>query len=105
MLLVVSYLIGAIPSSFVAARTARGIDLRQHGSGNLGATNAFRVLGWKLALPVLVFDVSKGWFPTFAFPAWDGAEAGGWAFATATAVRSKRRTATRNLVMMPMSQI
>ena len=81
VLLVVAYLIGAIPSSFVAARGARGIDLRQHGSGNLGATNAFRVLGWKLALPVLVFDVFKGWFPTFAFPVWDGAEAGGWAFA------------------------
>jgi glycerol-3-phosphate acyltransferase PlsY len=80
-LLVVSYLIGAIPSSFIGARAARGIDLRQHGSGNLGATNAFRVLGWKLAVPVLVFDIFKGWFPTYAFPAWDGASAAGWAFA------------------------
>ena len=80
LLVLVSYLIGAIPSSFVGARLARGIDLRKHGSGNLGATNAFRVLGWKVALPVLLFDIFKGWFPTFAFPAWDGAAAGGWAF-------------------------
>jgi glycerol-3-phosphate acyltransferase PlsY len=81
LLLVASYLLGAIPSSYVGARVARGIDLREFGSGNLGATNAFRVLGWKVALPVLVFDVFKGWFPTFAFPAWDGAGAPGWAFA------------------------
>lgn len=86
LLLLVSYLIGAIPSSYIGARAARGIDLRQHGSGNLGATNAFRVLGWKTALPVLLFDIFKGWFPTFAFPLWDGvapaaAAGGGWAFA------------------------
>ncbi len=86
VLLIASYLIGAIPSSFIGGRLVRGIDLRQHGSGNLGATNAFRVLGWKVALPVLIFDVFKGWFPTFAFPAWDGVApdataAGGWAFA------------------------
>lgn len=80
-LLIVSYLVGAIPSSFIGARVARGIDLRQHGSGNLGATNAFRVLGWKMALPVLIFDIFKGWFPTFAFPAWDAESATGWAFA------------------------
>ncbi len=83
-LLVASYLIGAIPSSYVAGRLARGIDLREHGSGNLGATNAFRVLGWRVALPVLVFDLSKGWFPTFFFPRWDGAPAL-WALAYAAA--------------------
>ena len=86
ILLVASYLIGAIPSSFVGGRMVRGIDLRKHGSGNLGATNAFRVLGWKVALPVVIFDILKGWFPTFAFPLWDGvaphaAAAGGWAYA------------------------
>ncbi|MFW6200956.1 MAG: glycerol-3-phosphate 1-O-acyltransferase PlsY [Gemmatimonadota bacterium] len=70
-----SYLIGAVPTSYLVGRLARGIDLREHGSGNLGATNAFRVLGGRLALPVLVFDIVKGWFPAFAFPRWDGAAA------------------------------
>lgn len=88
VLLVASYLIGAIPSSYLGGRLARGIDLRQFGSGNLGATNAFRVLGWKVALPVLVFDILKGFLPTFFFPLWDGvapaaagALGGGWAYA------------------------
>ena len=86
VLLIAAYLIGAVPSSYIGGRMARGIDLRKFGSGNLGATNAFRVLGWKVALPVVIFDIAKGWFPTFAFPIWDGvaphaAAAGGWAYA------------------------
>ena len=44
LLVVASYLVGAFPTSFVVGRL-RGVDLRQHGSGNLGATNVFRVLG------------------------------------------------------------
>lgn len=67
-LLVVSYLLGAIPTSYLVGKWVRGIDLRREGSGNLGATNAFRVMGWKLALPVLVFDLFKGWFPAYYFP-------------------------------------
>jgi glycerol-3-phosphate acyltransferase PlsY len=55
-----SYLIGSIPSSYVMGRLLRRIDLREHGSGNLGAANTFRVLGLKAAIPVLVFDVGKG---------------------------------------------
>lgn len=86
ILVLASYLLGAIPSSYLVGRLARGIDLREHGSGNLGATNAFRVLGWKLALPVLVFDVLKGWFPTFFFPRWAGTTAAGWVLAYAAAV-------------------
>ncbi len=85
VLVVLAYLLGAVPSSYVAGRLARGIDLREHGSGNLGATNAFRVLGWKVALPVLVFDVFKGWFPPFFFPRWDGSSAGAWIVAYAAA--------------------
>ena len=86
VLLVTSYLIGAIPSSYFGGRLARGIDLREFGSGNLGATNAFRVLGWKVALPVVIFDIAKGWLPTYVFPLWDGvapaaAASGGWAYA------------------------
>ncbi|HEX7120443.1 MAG TPA: glycerol-3-phosphate 1-O-acyltransferase PlsY [Longimicrobiales bacterium] len=79
-LLLASYLLGAVPTSYLVGRWARGIDLRQHGSGNLGATNAFRVLGWRLALPVLLFDIFKGWLPTFVFPRLDAA-APEWALA------------------------
>jgi len=80
VLLGASYLLGAIPTALLAGRWTRGIDLRRHGSGNLGATNAFRVLGWKIALPVLLFDIFKGWLPVFVFPRLDGAVAG-WALA------------------------
>jgi glycerol-3-phosphate acyltransferase PlsY len=81
LLLLAAYLIGAFPSSYVVARLARGIDLRQHGSGNLGATNAFRVLGWKAATPVFILDILKGWFPAFYFHRWDGVDDWRWALA------------------------
>lgn len=61
-----AYLVGGIPSSFLAARVA-GIDLRQHGSKNLGATNLYRVLGWKYAVPAGAFDVAKGFVAVFFF--------------------------------------
>ena len=70
LLLAAAYFTGAIPTSFIVART-RGVDLRTQGSGNLGATNAFRVLGWKAAAPVFIVDILKGFFPTFFFPRWD----------------------------------
>jgi glycerol-3-phosphate acyltransferase PlsY len=57
--LAVAYLLGAISASYIAGRV-RGIDLRQHGSKNLGATNVYRVLGWGYAIPVALFDVGKG---------------------------------------------
>ncbi len=72
-LVLLSYLIGATPTSYLVGKWARGIDLREHGSGNLGATNAFRMLGWRLALPVLVIDILKGWIPAYAFARLDGA--------------------------------
>jgi glycerol-3-phosphate acyltransferase PlsY len=56
---VLSYLIGAVPWSWLWARRA-GLDLRTVGSGNLGATNAYRALGARGALPVLLLDVAKG---------------------------------------------
>ncbi len=71
LLVAASYLIGAIPASYIAGRLAKGIDLREHGSGNLGATNTFRVLGAKVAAPVMVFDILKGTFPVVAFSQWD----------------------------------
>lgn len=57
--LLFSYLLGSVPTAFLFAK-ARGIDLRKHGSGNLGATNAFRVLGKKTGSTVLLLDVLKG---------------------------------------------
>ena len=65
--LVPAYLLGAIPTSYVVARLAAGTDLRQHGSKSLGATNLFRLLGWKAALPVALFDVAKGAAPVLAY--------------------------------------
>ena len=58
--LALSYLVGAIPWSFLAGKLAGGIDLRRVGSGNLGASNTFRALGARVALPVLLLDIAKG---------------------------------------------
>jgi glycerol-3-phosphate acyltransferase PlsY len=58
-----SYLIGAIPTSYWVVKLARGVDLRTVGSGNLGATNLYRFLGWKYAIPVGIFDLLKGTIP------------------------------------------
>lgn len=78
---VLSYLLGAVPASYLAGRWTRRIDLRQHGSGNLGATNTFRVLGAKIAAPVMVFDILKGTAPVLAFGQWDGSDDWRWALA------------------------
>ena len=65
--LIASYLLGAVPTSYLAGRLFRGIDLREHGSRNLGATNLYRVLGWRYAIPVGLFDVAKGLVPVLVF--------------------------------------
>ncbi len=65
--LLASYLLGAIPTSYLLSRFFAGIDLRQHGSGNLGATNLYRVLGWKYAIPAAVVDIAKGFIPVLVF--------------------------------------
>ena len=62
-----SYLIGAIPTSYLVVRIVKGQDLRTLGSGNLGATNLYRVLGWRYAVPVGLFDMLKGAVPVLAF--------------------------------------
>ncbi len=64
LMLILSYLIGSIPTSIIAGKLVRGIDIRQHGSGNAGATNVFRVLGWKTGVVVLIIDILKGLVPT-----------------------------------------
>ncbi|MSR20832.1 MAG: glycerol-3-phosphate 1-O-acyltransferase [Gemmatimonadetes bacterium] len=80
VLLVLAYVSGSIPTSFLIGKVFHGIDLREHGSGNLGATNAFRVLGMKSALPVVLVDVAKGFLPVWLFT--DLAGAGfGWTLA------------------------
>jgi acyl phosphate:glycerol-3-phosphate acyltransferase len=65
--LIASYLLGAVPTSYLAARLFRGIDLREHGSRNLGATNLYRVLGWRYAVPVGLLDAAKGLVPVLVF--------------------------------------
>jgi glycerol-3-phosphate acyltransferase PlsY len=70
--LALSYLVGATPTSYWVGRLFHGLDLREHGSGNLGATNAFRVLGWKSALPVVLVDLLKGYVPVRLFSALAG---------------------------------
>jgi acyl phosphate:glycerol-3-phosphate acyltransferase len=81
LLVLAAYLVGSFPSSYLAGRLARGIDLREHGSGNLGATNTFRVLGARLAAPVMILDVLKGFAPVALFPLWDGRTAWSWVLA------------------------
>lgn len=67
ILIIISYLIGSTPTSIIVGRITKGIDIREHGSGNAGGTNVFRVLGWKPALFVVVIDVFKGWLPAAIF--------------------------------------
>jgi len=81
LLVIASYFVGAIPTSYIAGRVTRGIDLRQHGSGNLGATNAYRVLGWRAALPIFLVDILKGFLPVLLFPRIDGETHFAWALA------------------------
>jgi len=59
------YLIGSIPSGFVVVRLLRGEDIRRQGSGNIGASNVWRVYGRWLGVPVAVLDVAKGFVPAF----------------------------------------
>jgi len=73
-----SYLLGATPTSYIAGKVGRGIDLREHGSKNLGATNVFRILGWKYAIPVALFDIAKGAVPVLFFAGWAGAAEHPW---------------------------
>ena len=57
---ILSYLVGSIPTSIIVAKAKRGIDIRQHGSGNAGGTNVIRVLGWKAGVFVIALDIAKG---------------------------------------------
>lgn len=73
VVIVAAYLIGAIPNALIVGRLLQRTDIRQHGSGNLGATNAWRVLGWRSGLLVLALDLGKGalavWIAVVVHPA------------------------------------
>ncbi|MEX2467421.1 MAG: glycerol-3-phosphate 1-O-acyltransferase PlsY [Gemmatimonadota bacterium] len=71
--LALSYVVGATPTSYWVGRAFHGVDLRREGSGNLGATNVYRVLGWKAAVPVVAVDIAKGWLPVGVFAGLAGA--------------------------------
>jgi len=62
LLPLIAYFIGSIPTAVWVGKIFFKTDIRQHGSGNAGATNTIRVLGWKPGIAVLIFDILKGWF-------------------------------------------
>ena len=67
LILFLSYVTGSTPTSIIVGKVFKRIDIREHGSGNAGGTNVFRVLGWKPALVVIIVDVFKGWLPPAIF--------------------------------------
>lgn len=60
LLLVAAYLLGSIPSAYLAAKWSRGVDIRQYGSGNVGAANLFRLTSKRIGIVVSIFDIVKG---------------------------------------------
>lgn len=60
VILIAAYLVGSVPTAILAGKWFRGVDIREHGSGNAGATNAMRVLGPKIGFCVLIIDALKG---------------------------------------------
>ncbi|NQW30553.1 MAG: glycerol-3-phosphate 1-O-acyltransferase PlsY [Ignavibacteria bacterium] len=60
IIIVQSYIIGSIPVALIIGKSVGGIDVRKHGSGNLGSTNVFRILGWRWGVLVQILDICKG---------------------------------------------
>ena len=75
LVVVIAYLLGSIPTGFLVAK-ARGVDIRTVGSGNIGATNVFRILGKPAGIFVLLADATKGWLAVFLM----APLVGGWFF-------------------------
>lgn len=66
--MIIAYLCGSVPTSVLWGRAFFGVDVREHGSRNAGATNTFRVLGWRAGVPVLLIDIAKGFLPVRILP-------------------------------------
>ena len=60
LIVIFAYLLGSIPSAYICGKAFAGINIMEHGSGNVGTTNTFRVLGWKIGILVFVMDMGKG---------------------------------------------
>ena len=79
LLIIIAYLIGSIPTALIISTKFFGVDIRDYGSGNMGATNTFRVLGSKFGTVVMVFDILKGmlavglfyFLPSYIHNEWD----------------------------------
>ncbi|MDD8018913.1 MAG: glycerol-3-phosphate 1-O-acyltransferase PlsY [Bacteroidota bacterium] len=73
LVLVLSYLVGSIPTSIIATKIAAAGDIRKFGSGNAGGTNVLRMLGWKIGVAVILFDLIKGVAASYYIPQifWD----------------------------------
>ncbi|MBC8375426.1 MAG: glycerol-3-phosphate 1-O-acyltransferase PlsY [FCB group bacterium] len=65
ILILIAYVVGSTPTSIIVSKLKYKTDIREHGSGNAGATNVFRTFGWKPALFVTIIDVFKGWVPCY----------------------------------------
>ncbi len=65
LIILLSYLAGSVPTSIIVSKLFFKFDIRDHGSGNAGGTNAFRVMGWKTGLFVMLFDFGKGFLATY----------------------------------------
>jgi len=67
-MIICSYLVGSIPTAIIISRIGLKDDIRKHGSGNAGATNVYRVMGWKPALFVVLVDIGKGLIASLILP-------------------------------------
>jgi glycerol-3-phosphate acyltransferase PlsY len=65
--IIISYIFGAIPTAYIFGRLIKGVDIRNFGSGNVGATNALRLLGRGWGVAILILDILKGFLPVFIF--------------------------------------
>jgi glycerol-3-phosphate acyltransferase PlsY len=64
IMILLSYIVGSIPTSIIVSKLKSGIDIRKFGSGNAGGTNVIRVLGWRTGVLVIIFDILKGFIAT-----------------------------------------
>jgi acyl phosphate:glycerol-3-phosphate acyltransferase len=76
LLVAAGYLLGSVPFGYWLVRAAKGVDVRQIGSGNIGASNVWRTFGWRYGVPVMLFDVAKGLVPALVATELAGSLAG-----------------------------